>query len=412
LERLPGRYREVIVLCDLEDHTHEQAAQRLTLPVGTVKSRLARGREQLRIRLLRRGLAPAVGVLGAASSVQATAATVPVVLMDATARAAVRLAAGRAAAEVVSAAVAALLKESGRAIVMARSKMAATTILVFGFLATVAGVLAQQGARTAPPNPSPARVAGPATTPRNPKSDYRVEPPDLLMVQTREGLPGRPISGDRMVRPDGMVSLGYYGQVNVAGLTLDEVKAKIISRLRKHLTDEQLGLVRRDADGTLHRIPPAESDRVSVVVSTSNSKGYYVYEARALPRRFPLRDDATVLDALKHVGLTAASSASPKVVRLVRMPSSGLGRPYSLPVDFEAIVRGGDPATNHHLMSGDRIYVAEEPAPTVPSDSDGNRAAAGSDWERQLDEIEGQIHQVFKALASLQVATKPDSPRP
>jgi hypothetical protein len=94
------------------------------------------------------------------------------------------------------------------------------------------------------------------------------------------------------------------------------------------------------------------------------------------------------------------------------MPSSGLGRPYSLPVDFEAIVRGGDPATNHHLMSGDRIYVAEEPAPTVPSGPDGNRAAAGSDWERQLDEIEGQIHQVFKALASLQVATKPDSPRP
>ncbi len=57
LDRLPERFRAVIVLCYLEGLGCEAAAARLGLPVGTIKSRLARGRERLRGRLVRRGLA-------------------------------------------------------------------------------------------------------------------------------------------------------------------------------------------------------------------------------------------------------------------------------------------------------------------------------------------------------------------
>src|SRR6478752_3366129 len=57
---------------------------------------------------------------------------------------------------------------------------------------------------------------------------YVVEPPDLLIVEVLEALPGRPISGERLVRPDGKISLGFYGDVYVAGLTLPEVKEKIV----------------------------------------------------------------------------------------------------------------------------------------------------------------------------------------
>jgi multidrug efflux pump subunit AcrA (membrane-fusion protein) len=51
IERLPAKYRDPIVLCYLEGLTHEQAARQLSWPVGTVKTRLARGRERLRRRL-------------------------------------------------------------------------------------------------------------------------------------------------------------------------------------------------------------------------------------------------------------------------------------------------------------------------------------------------------------------------
>ena len=59
LDRLPEPFRAAVVLCDLEGQSYERAAGILHCPVGTVQSRLARGRERLRHRLERRGLAPA-----------------------------------------------------------------------------------------------------------------------------------------------------------------------------------------------------------------------------------------------------------------------------------------------------------------------------------------------------------------
>jgi RND family efflux transporter MFP subunit len=55
IERLPEKYRVPIVLCYLEGLTHEQAASRLRWPLGTVKIRLSRARERLRVRLEKQG---------------------------------------------------------------------------------------------------------------------------------------------------------------------------------------------------------------------------------------------------------------------------------------------------------------------------------------------------------------------
>lgn len=47
-ERLPRREQDVIALCDWSGLAYEDAAAALTVPVGTVRSRLARGRRRLR----------------------------------------------------------------------------------------------------------------------------------------------------------------------------------------------------------------------------------------------------------------------------------------------------------------------------------------------------------------------------
>jgi RNA polymerase sigma-70 factor, ECF subfamily len=44
---LPLQYREVVVLCDLENASYEEASAALECPVGTVRSRLNRGRSML-----------------------------------------------------------------------------------------------------------------------------------------------------------------------------------------------------------------------------------------------------------------------------------------------------------------------------------------------------------------------------
>ena len=63
LDRLPERYRAPIVLCDLEERSLDEAARQLGWPLGTVKSRLNRGRQRLRDRLVRRGVAPGIAGL-------------------------------------------------------------------------------------------------------------------------------------------------------------------------------------------------------------------------------------------------------------------------------------------------------------------------------------------------------------
>jgi RNA polymerase sigma-70 factor (ECF subfamily) len=49
---LPLRYREAVVLCDLQEMSYIDAAQALGCPVGTVRSRLSRGRALLTNKML------------------------------------------------------------------------------------------------------------------------------------------------------------------------------------------------------------------------------------------------------------------------------------------------------------------------------------------------------------------------
>ncbi|MBX6316024.1 MAG: polysaccharide biosynthesis/export family protein, partial [Isosphaeraceae bacterium] len=97
-----------------------------------------------------------------------------------------------------------------------------------------------------------------------------IEPGDVLLIEVLEALPGRPITGERIVRPDGTISLGFYGDLHVAGLNRDEIKEKLIQHLRKYLKDEVLGLVRPgnphngEDPHKFYPVPLKESDRVYV----------------------------------------------------------------------------------------------------------------------------------------------------
>ena len=48
IEQLPVIFREVILLCDVEDASYQEIAEILSIPIGTVMSRLARARKAVR----------------------------------------------------------------------------------------------------------------------------------------------------------------------------------------------------------------------------------------------------------------------------------------------------------------------------------------------------------------------------
>ena len=52
LDQLPEEYRLAVTLCDIEEMSYEDAAEAMEVPVGTVRSRLFRGRRLLRARLV------------------------------------------------------------------------------------------------------------------------------------------------------------------------------------------------------------------------------------------------------------------------------------------------------------------------------------------------------------------------
>ncbi len=134
IERLPERYRSLLVLCDLDCRTHEQAARHLGCPVGTVKSRLARGRRMLGDRLKRRGLA----VLTALPPARAKPSAL---LADSTTRAAMQIAAGRPPAGVIPAAVSEVMRGVSRGLFMSNSK----AIVLVAVVGAFAGGLAWAG---------------------------------------------------------------------------------------------------------------------------------------------------------------------------------------------------------------------------------------------------------------------------
>ena len=141
LDRLPERYRAPLVLCHLEGMTHEQAAERLGWPVGTVKSRMARGRDRLKARLARRGLVEPSGCWGVAG---ASKATPPLNVMDATARAATKLAAGQPIAGTVPDSAVALTQGVLKTMTFQKIKLAIAGLMAAGIVAAAASVIAQQ----------------------------------------------------------------------------------------------------------------------------------------------------------------------------------------------------------------------------------------------------------------------------
>jgi protein involved in polysaccharide export with SLBB domain len=267
------------------------------------------------------------------------------------------------------------------------------------------------------PELPPALVPHPPEAPREfdkrALAAYIIEPPDILIIQATSAisLPNQPITGTHLVRPDGNISLGAYGEVFVAGRTIEGARravAELLLNLKKSgfltrediidiqgeekilrlfdpdmklTTDLQkraflLNLTRerllsrftadqiRDMEAQLRkRLERLTLDDIlkelNLDVAAFNSKFYYVitdgggYGATVL--RFPYTGNETVLDGLSQIaGLPVV--ASKKRVWVARATPFD-HNPTILPVDWRGIAQRGSAATNYQLFPGDRIYV-------------------------------------------------------
>ncbi len=373
VERLPERLRAVVILCYWEGLTHEQAATRLGCPLGTVRSRVARARGLLHRRLSRRGLEPVAGVMLAAfdspAFLKAGALEIPGSLVSSTVLIAKQAAAGASIAKLTPPAIASLVRNIIGSMFMTKVKSIVACLLLLSAGAyglTLAAPQAQQRTqRPAPTSDGPRRPAA-AKSKAQPAletlGEYVVEPPDTLVIEVLEALPGRPVSGEHLVRPDGKVSLGFYGEIYVAGLTLPEIKEKVVLHLKKLIGPQKLGLMEAGEP-----VAPRDSDLVFVQLAKSNSKFYYLQGAFVIPGRVPVTGRERILDAVnKANGL--ASEADSNQVFLYRVGSNG-GPLKTLKIDIDQITLGDDLSTNYELIPGDRLVVRRR-AGSIPETED------------------------------------------
>lgn len=195
LARLPEAFREPLVLCYLEGFTQEQAAQLLRCPLGTVQSRLARGRARLKARLERRGIDLSAGFTGMPfGSLQHTPA--PIAWAEPTVRLALEFA-GTGSPAIAGSAAAVLAEEVLRAMVRAKLTGAAVTML-FGALVLSGAATWAIVERNRPAAAMDRKIASPKQQP-GPQQPQEVAPaPGQRVARTIRGTvrdqQGRPVA--------------------------------------------------------------------------------------------------------------------------------------------------------------------------------------------------------------------------
>src|SRR5262249_41048969 len=191
---------------------------------------------------------------------------------------------------------------------------------------------------------------------------YMIEPPDVLLIEFTRKDAARPLRGEFLVGPDGMVNLGTYGQVPAGGLTVEQVRTAIAGALERS-NDKPLETTVEEGPDKGKKIKIPLRDEVLVDVVSYNSKFYYVisdgggYGATVV--RVPVNGSDTVMDGLSRVG-GLGNVSSKKKIFVARANLSHPGEEQLLPVDWHGITHG-QVVTNYQLVAGDRLFVGSDP---------------------------------------------------
>jgi len=138
------------------------------------------------------------------------------------------------------------------------------------------------------------------------------------------------LSGNQLVRPDGMISLALAGDVQASGFTPVELSTRIAERLKKFL----------------------QNPTATVIVMQINSKKIYLMGE--IGKRGPLEmtPGMTLLQAISSAGGVTDYANTKKIYILRRTPGGQL----KIPVHYKEAVQGYS-AMNLPLQPGDTIVI-------------------------------------------------------
>ncbi len=162
LNRLPERYRVPIVLCYLQGKSYQEAAEQLGCPLGTLSGWLTRGKDRLRLQLVRRGVTLTVAAMTVQLAQLSQAAAESALSTHAMTDNALKFLAG----ETIPSAASKIANEVSR--IMKMKQLLTTTLACVGIAMAAIGAVGWLGQASAddPPKPVANRKEAPAPKPK------------------------------------------------------------------------------------------------------------------------------------------------------------------------------------------------------------------------------------------------------
>jgi RNA polymerase sigma factor (sigma-70 family) len=322
LDRLPDPFRMTVLLCDLEGRTCEETARLLACPVGTVASRLARGRRRLRARLARRGITPPGTALAAAFSRETTGAilTLPASLRESTIRLALGYAATRTTLGASSSSIVSLATTVSWSLFMNQVRSLAILLVCAGCIAPVSITAFRALASSPTPSQSPTRADRPAEKPKQgetaktavataPKPDRRGK---VVLFDEKEAF------------KDSL--MGTVG--NMRPLLNDERGSRFQCRFAELYKDGSVKIYNPDAKDPVgpplrHKGPIREVGFIeqSRLLITTSDEAVKIWDALSCELRKEL--DGEVMRPLVFTSISTCAEPGPEPVRFVTIDVAG-----------------------------------------------------------------------------------------
>lgn len=255
-------------------------------------------------------------------------------------------------------------------------------------------------------------IATPKELLKQPLPNYIVEIGDTILIEAVKFDASIRLPGDQVIKPDGHISLGEFGEYMAHGKTIAQIRLEVQQLIdddirsdreiafeieRREREADQLLADRRNAssaddelaindadnanddqgDLSLTSIEDEEArialerriseailrNEISVRLVTWDSKKIYVLGEVNSPGSFDYDGTHTVLDALIEAG--GLSSKANEHHILVARPTTCSSCRIVMTVCYDQIVQLGDTTSNYQLMPGDRVFV---PALTFAED--------------------------------------------
>ena len=107
------------------------------------------------------------------------------------------------------------------------------------------------------------------------QTPHQVEPGDVLVVEATDFDSPIRFPSDQTVQADGTIDLGQYGRVEVAGLTVEEIKQRAQTRVAAHHDPRQGDIERAAYDDRIGGLPRIDTS-ISVRLISNESSVVYI----------------------------------------------------------------------------------------------------------------------------------------